>query len=113
MLGFDAPFNQLRVKGASGRGRKKKKADSEDDSDGSDGDDAGSSRPTGLFQQMEANFIAMPQVPQLSPRDVPEYSFLSGGEDKEASDPDEPQGLAYTLFRPRCSGNLIAAVISP
>ncbi|MCD7469973.1 hypothetical protein HAX54_009470 [Datura stramonium] len=38
MLGFDAPFNTLRVKGASGKGRKERKTDSEDDSNGLDGD---------------------------------------------------------------------------
>ncbi|MCD7457678.1 hypothetical protein HAX54_035751 [Datura stramonium] len=40
MLGFDAPFNPLRVKGAHGRGRKERKTDSKDDSDGPGGDGA-------------------------------------------------------------------------
>ncbi|MCD9642585.1 hypothetical protein HAX54_029459, partial [Datura stramonium] len=34
MLGFDAFFNPLRMKGAHGTGRKERKIDSKDDSDG-------------------------------------------------------------------------------
>ncbi|MCD9638397.1 hypothetical protein HAX54_022339, partial [Datura stramonium] len=41
MLGFDAPFNPLREKGASGRGRKERKNELQDDSDGPGGDGAG------------------------------------------------------------------------
>ncbi|MCD9643685.1 hypothetical protein HAX54_031332 [Datura stramonium] len=55
MLGFDAPFDPLRLKGALGRGRTERKAISEDKSDGSSGDGAGYSGPTGPFQKIEAD----------------------------------------------------------
>ncbi|MCD9560241.1 hypothetical protein HAX54_018745 [Datura stramonium] len=71
MLGFDSPFNALRVKGAHGRVRKERKTDSEDDGDDPDGDGASSSRPNGPFQWMEADLAAMqglmsglPRLPQ-------------------------------------------------
>ncbi|MCD7454233.1 hypothetical protein HAX54_024019 [Datura stramonium] len=57
MLGFDAPFNPLRVKGAHGRGRKERKTDSEDDSDGSGGDGAG----LATMQELLGGFPRLPQ----------------------------------------------------
>ncbi|MCD7457700.1 hypothetical protein HAX54_035907 [Datura stramonium] len=69
MLGCDAPFNSLRVKGVPGRGRKKRKADSENDNDGPGCDGVGSSRLTRPFQRMEAGLAAI------------------DGEDEETSDP--------------------------
>ncbi|MCE3214653.1 hypothetical protein HAX54_052974, partial [Datura stramonium] len=73
MLGFDAPFNPLRVKGAHGRGRKERQTDLENDSNGPSGDGA----------SLEA------MVLPLSPRNISAYSFLSGGKDKETSDPGD------------------------
>ncbi|MCD7459197.1 hypothetical protein HAX54_040274 [Datura stramonium] len=70
MLGFDAPFDPLRVKDAPGRDKKERKADSEDNSDGSGSDEVNSSRPTRPFQWMEANLAAMRELlgglPRLS-----------------------------------------------
>ncbi|MCE3049865.1 hypothetical protein HAX54_045974, partial [Datura stramonium] len=50
----------------------------EDDNDDPGGDG------TGLAVMQE---LLGPMVPQLSPRDVLDYSFLDGGENEEASDP--------------------------
>ncbi|MCD9638097.1 hypothetical protein HAX54_021807 [Datura stramonium] len=71
-VGRDVPFNPLRIKGALGMGGKKRKADLENDNDGA------------ILEAMQE--LLEPRVPQLSPRDVPEYSFLGGGEGEKASD---------------------------
>ncbi|MCD7460552.1 hypothetical protein HAX54_043765 [Datura stramonium] len=48
-LGFAAPFNPLRVKGAHAKGRKERNTDSKDDSDGPSGDGAGLAAMQELF----------------------------------------------------------------
>ncbi|MCD7450537.1 hypothetical protein HAX54_006997 [Datura stramonium] len=62
MLGFDVPFNPLRVKGGPGRDRKKRKVDSEDDIDGLDSDEVGFSRPSGPFQRIGGLFCSYVRV---------------------------------------------------
>ncbi|MCD7454009.1 hypothetical protein HAX54_023205 [Datura stramonium] len=76
MLGCDAPFNPLRVKGASEKGRKKMKADSEDDSDDLSGDRVGSSRPTRPFQRMQAGLAVMRELLGGLPRPLREGHHL-------------------------------------
>ncbi|MCD7471183.1 hypothetical protein HAX54_011498 [Datura stramonium] len=57
MLGFDVPFNPLRVKGAHGRGRKERKTDLENDSNGLGGDGAG----LAVMQELLGGFPRLPQ----------------------------------------------------
>ncbi|MCD9639200.1 hypothetical protein HAX54_023578 [Datura stramonium] len=103
MLGFDAPFNPLRVKGAHGRGRKERKIDSKDDGDDPNGDGLIPPGPLDRsngwrliwqlcdkgVKKIYCTLLIGLRVPPLSPRNFLEYSLLSGGEDKEASDPSD------------------------
>ncbi|MCD7471664.1 hypothetical protein HAX54_012258, partial [Datura stramonium] len=74
--------------------------DWEDDSDDLGDDGAGSSKPTRLFHRIEADLEAMREllggVPLFSSRNISEYSFLSGGEDEEASNPSDDSNEAST-----------------
>ncbi|MCD7452531.1 hypothetical protein HAX54_017286, partial [Datura stramonium] len=106
------PLQSLEGKGAPGRDMKKRKTDSKDDSDGPGSDGADSSwaywilsggalssallwTPRDYRERLPHHPRPMlgdevaPRVPKLFSRDILEYSFLNGGEDKEASDPGD------------------------
>ncbi|MCD7463102.1 hypothetical protein HAX54_049966 [Datura stramonium] len=47
------------------------------------------------MKKIYRTLLLSPRVPQLFPRDILEYSFISGGEDEEASDQGDDNDEAF------------------
>ncbi|MCD9559390.1 hypothetical protein HAX54_017317, partial [Datura stramonium] len=106
--------------------KEERKTNSKDDSDGPYSDEVGLTAMQELLggfprlsqegvKKIYRTLLLCLRVPLLSPRNILEYSFLSGGEDKKDSYPGDDNMRPPTSWghNARCSGNLTVVTVSP